>query len=124
MLYAVSTPAVAANGKPHWFARVLLKKSAVTYHLSPLYFNPNLKAALPAELLPRKQGKTCFNFQRPDPNLFAQLDTLTKLARESFERHGLLNPGQISPETLNTALRAAGEDPHAIANLRKSKGAA
>ncbi|MDB5319143.1 MAG: hypothetical protein JWN40_774 [Phycisphaerales bacterium] len=122
--FTVTSPANGPNGKPLWFGCVLLKKSAVTYHLFPLYFNPKLKAAIPAELLPRKQGKTCFNFQRPDPNLFAQLDTLTQLAREGLERHGLLNPGQVSPETFNNALRAAGEDPDAIAKLRKSKGKA
>jgi hypothetical protein len=122
--FTVTSPAHGPNGKPLWFGCVLLKKSAVTYHLFPLYFNPKLQAAIPAELLPRKQGKTCFNFKRPDPNLFAKLDTLTQLAREAFERHGLLTPGPVAPETFNAALRAAGEDPEAIARLRKSKGAA
>jgi hypothetical protein len=51
--FTVSSPAVAANGKPIWFGCVLLKKSAVTYHLFPLYFNPRLQAAIPAELLRR-----------------------------------------------------------------------
>jgi hypothetical protein len=122
--YTLISPAIVAKGKPLYFGCVLLKKSAVTYHLFPLYFNPKLQAAIPAELLLRKQGKTCFNFQRPDSKLFAQLNTLTKLARESFERHGLLNPGPVAPETFNTALRAGGEDPDAIAKLRKSKGKA
>src|SRR5258706_16427541 len=122
--FTLTSPAEAPNGKLLCFGCVLLKKSAVTYHLSPLYFNPKLQAAIPAELLPRKQGKTCFNFQRPDPNLFTQLDTLTKLAREGFERHGLLNPGTVSQEQFATALRAAGEDPEALAKLRKSKGEA
>src|SRR3954447_10724241 len=102
--YTVTSPAMVATDKPLWFGCVLLKKSAVTYHLFPLYFNPKLQAAIPAELLPRKQGKTCFNFQRPDSQLFAQLDTLTKLARESFERHGLLNAGPVAPETFTSAL--------------------
>jgi hypothetical protein len=122
--FTVTSPAEAPNGKPLWFGCVLLKKSAVTYHLFPLYFNPRLQAAIPAELLPRKQGKTCFNFQRPDPKLFSQLDTLTKLAREGFERHGFLNPGAVSQEQFTTALSAAGEDPQALAKLRKAKGTA
>src|SRR6185369_11425720 len=64
--YTLASPTIGPNKKPMWFGCVLLKKSAVTYHLMPLYFNPKLQAAIPAELLPRKQGKTCFNFQRPD----------------------------------------------------------
>jgi hypothetical protein len=122
--FTITSPAQAPNGKPLWFGCVLLKRSAVTYHLFPLYFNPKLQAAIPAELLPRKQGKTCFNFQRPDLNLFGQLDALTQLARETFERHGFLNAGVVSQEQFATALRAAGEDPEALAKLRKSKGAA
>jgi hypothetical protein len=122
--YTLISPATVAKGKPLYFGCVLLKKSAVTYHLFPLYFNPKLQATIPTELLPRKQGKTCFNFQRPDAKLFAQLDALTKLARESFQRHGLLNAGPVAPGTFGNALRSGGEDPDAIARLRKSKGQA
>jgi hypothetical protein len=122
--FTVTSPAMVAKDKPLWFGCVLMKKSAVTYHLFPLYFNPKLQAAIPDVLLPRKQGKTCFNFQRPDSALFAQLDTLTRQAREAFERTGLLNPGPVTPETFTSALRAGGEDPDAIAGLRKSKGKA
>src|SRR6266436_2147195 len=80
--FTLTTQSIGANKKPIWFGCVLLKKSAVTYHLFPLYFNPKLRATIPPELLPRKQGKTCFNFQRPDDGLFAQLDALTGRARE------------------------------------------
>jgi hypothetical protein len=119
--FTVVTQAIGPNKKPLWFGAVLSKKSAVTYHLFPLYFNPALQAAVPPELLRRKQGKTCFNFQRPDPDLFAKLDTLTRLAREHFERAGLLQPGQVPPERVDAALRAGGEDPQALARLRKEK---
>jgi len=103
---------------------VMLKKSAVTYHLFPLYFNPKLQGTIPAELLPRKQGMTCFNFQRPDDALFSKLDGLTQRARECFERTGFLAAGPISREKLEDSLRAAGEDPAGIAKLRKTKGKA
>ena len=121
--FTVTSPATT-HGKPLWFGCVLVKKTGVTYHLFPLYFNPKLQAAIPADLLRRKQGKTCFNFQRADPGLFAELDTLTGQAREAFERHGLLKPGPVAPETFTNALRAGGEDPEALAKLRKSKGEA
>lgn len=120
--FTVATRATAPNGKPMWFAAVLLKKSAVTYHLMPLYFNPALQAAVPAELLRRKQGKTCFNFQRPDPALFQQLDRLTRQARQHWHRCGLLQDGAVSPAQLEAALRAGGEDPEALTRLRQSKG--
>jgi hypothetical protein len=120
--FTLVTRALAAKGKPLWFGCVLLKKSAVTYHLYPLYFNPRLQAAVPPELLARKQGKTCFNFQRPEPDLFPKLDELTRLGREAFERNGLLKPGPVPPERFEAALRAAGENPEALARRRKVKG--
>src|SRR5712671_4276970 len=94
--FTVTSPAEAPNGKPLWFGCVLLKKSAVTYHLFPLYFNPKLQAAIPAELLPRKQGKTCFNFQRPDAELFAAIDALTARGRAGYERLGLLEAKPVT----------------------------
>lgn len=118
--FTVVTRALAPNGRPMWFGCVSLKKSAVTYHLMPLYFNPKLQAAVPPELERRKQGKTCFNFQRPDPALFAMLDELTRRGREGFERQGLLAAGPVAAERLDAALRAGGEDPEAIARRRKS----
>ncbi len=118
--FTVVTLAIGPNKKPIWFGAVLSKKSAVTYHLFPLYFNPALEASVPPELLRRKQGKTCFNFQRPDPTLFAALDRLTKLGRENFARHGLLEPGTVSNLQLEAMFRAAGGDPEALAKRRKA----
>jgi hypothetical protein len=91
----------------------------LTYRLFPLYFNPALQATVSPELAKRKQGKTCFNFQRPDDVLFAQLDALTQRGRESFEKHGMLNAGAARPDQLDAALSAAGNDPQKLAKLRK-----
>lgn len=120
--FTLITPAIGPNKKPIWFGAVLLKKSAVTYHFLPLYYNPKLQATIPPELLPRKQGKACFNFQRPDAALFAQLDALTARGREHYERHGLLIPGPVPAERFAEMLRASGEDPEAIAKIRIAKG--
>ena len=122
--FTVVCRSMTANNKPLWFGCVLMKKSAVTYHVMPLYFNPKLQETISPELAARKQGKTCFNFQRPDAALFAQLDELTARAREHFERAGFLAPGPIAPQRMDAALRAGGEDPRAIAKLRKAKGKA
>ena len=45
--YTVISRAIGPNKKPLWFGAVMLKKSAVSYHLMPLYFNPKLQAAVP-----------------------------------------------------------------------------
>jgi hypothetical protein len=58
--FTVITRAIGPNKKPIWFGAVMMKKSAVTYHLFPLYFNPALQATVSPELAKRKQGKTCF----------------------------------------------------------------
>lgn len=122
--FTLITPAIGPNKKPIWFGCVSLKKSAVTYHLMPLYMNAALERSIPAELLARKQGKTCFNFQRPDPDLFAKLDALTGEARASFARGGFLTPGPITTERIEAAVGAAGGDADALARTRKAKGEA
>lgn len=98
-----------------------LKKSAVTYHLMPLYFNPKLESEIPPELLKLKQGKTCFNFKSPDPGLLAMIDTLTASARAHWQRQGLLTPGPLAEGKLTAAVKAGGTDTDALAKLRKQK---
>ena len=120
--YTVVTRAVLPNKQPMWFGCVRAGKSAVSYHLMALYFNPGLQSAVPPELRPCKQGKTCFNFSRPDAALFGMLDELTRLGRQGFERHGLLEPGPVTQARLDAALRAGGEDPEKLARVRKSMG--
>jgi hypothetical protein len=122
--FTISSPALGPNGKPMWFGCVKAGKSAVTYHFMPLYFNPRLQSAVSAELQARKQGKTCFNFKRPDDALFAQIDDLTRMGREHWRRQGFLEPGPIPAERFAAALRAGGEDPAALAKVRKAKGKA
>jgi hypothetical protein len=122
--YTLATRALAPNKKPMWFGCVLSKKSAVTYHLMPLYYNPKLQSAVSPQLAARKQGKTCFNFKRPDAALFSQLDVLTKEGREQWQRLGFLEPGPIPPERFADALRAGGHDPAALTKVRAAKGKA
>jgi len=121
---SLASRAIGPNQKPLWFGAVYVKKSAVMYHLMPLYFNPKLQAAITPELKARMQGKTCFNFQRPDAALFACLDELTRLGREAWERAGLLEPGPVPPERFAAAYRSAGGDANTLAATRKAKGIA
>lgn len=68
------------TGEPGWFGTVTAKRAYVAFHLMPLYTAPELAEGLSPELAKRRQGKTCFNFKRPDPALFAELEQLTRRA--------------------------------------------
>ena len=89
--FVVITRALGPNGKPMWFGAVTSKKSAVTYHLVPLYFNRKLQSAVAPELLARKQGKTCFNFKVVDEKLFKELDHLTAQSIAGFRKAGYIS---------------------------------
>ena len=72
------------RGKPSTFGAVQLKKNYVSYHLVPLYTDPDLLGAVSPELKKRMQGKACFNFKTADPALFGELAALTGAALERF----------------------------------------
>ncbi len=72
------------SGEPVWFGMVKTGARAVSYHLMPLYRDPALGAALSPALEKRRQGKSCFNFSKIDPALFAELSDLTlRCAKEA-----------------------------------------
>ena len=75
--------------EPVWFGAVQVKKSYVSYHLMALYAHPALKDEVAPALAKRMQGKTCFNFKQPEPELFEELRALTlrgaELYAEPFE---------------------------------------
>lgn len=90
--YSVDTTDTMTNGKVRWFGGVQTKKNYVSYHLMPVYENPDLLVSISPELRARMQGKSCFNFKSVDPTLFDQLDDLTLRGVEDFAgRHGLTN---------------------------------
>lgn len=72
----------ARTKQPAWFGWIAIKKSYVAYHVMPLYSLPELNTAVSSALERRRQGKTCFNFKKADPDLFEDLKRLTKLAAE------------------------------------------
>ena len=83
--FTVVTRAIAPNGKPLWFGCVMSKKSAVTYHLIPPYYNPKLLQSMPPELAPRMQGKTCFNFAKQRARVTS---AAARKRRETLRRRG------------------------------------
>jgi len=86
----VDTFHVMSNGKPLFFGAVQIKKQYVSYHLMPVYVNPDLLNDLSPELKKRMQGKSCFNFKAADPVLFKELGQLTKRGLKAYRDSGYL----------------------------------
>lgn len=80
----VRTPDLDAKGQPGWFGTVTIKKSYVAYHLSALYERQAMADDISPELTRRRQGKTCFNFKKPEPALFDELEALTARVRAAL----------------------------------------
>lgn len=83
--YHTAMPALLHRGKPLYFAGIKTGKNYVSYHLLPLYYNPDLNKQLPAELKKRKQGMACFNFAAVDDARFAELKKLTVAGLKMFK---------------------------------------
>ena len=74
----IELPAATPKAKPKFFGAVQTKKSYVSYHLMPVYEDPDLLDGISDALRKKMQGKSCFNFTADDPMLFKELDALTK----------------------------------------------
>jgi len=78
------------NKVPICFGGVEIKKNYVSYHLFPAYMHRELLGDISPELRKRMQGKSCFNFAKVDPQLFAELGRLTATGFAKFEETGLV----------------------------------
>jgi hypothetical protein len=76
--------------RPVALAGLSVGKSYVSYHLLPVYMNPELQKKISPELKARMQGKACFNFKRPDPALFKELAALTEAGYQGFKKLGYI----------------------------------
>lgn len=65
-------------------------RTYVGYHLMGLDGNAALAARLSADLLARKQGKTCFNFRRPEEVPLAELADVTGASIAGLRRAGFI----------------------------------
>ncbi|MBV9224184.1 MAG: hypothetical protein JO150_08150 [Acidobacteriaceae bacterium] len=83
--YYLETKSRSYKGKPMFFGAVM-RKSYVSYHLMPLYWNPELLDNISPELKKRMQGKSCFNFKRVEPDLFAELKKLTEAGLAEYKK--------------------------------------
>jgi hypothetical protein len=75
-----------------WFGAVQLKKNYVSCHLMPIYADAGLRAKVPAELEKRMQGKSCFNFKTPEPELFDRLEALIAACAKAWAEPGAAKP--------------------------------
>jgi len=92
--FSLNTNHLLKNKRPLWFGGVQVKKNYVSYHLMPVYLNPDLLASLSPELRKRMQGKSCFNFTKVDEKLLAELAELTAAGFRDYERQGY-NKGKL-----------------------------
>lgn len=70
--------------RPFPIAWVTVGKAYVSFHHMGVYARPDLLQGVSRELRARMQGKSCFNFTRVDPALFAELEDLTVRGFDAF----------------------------------------
>jgi hypothetical protein len=83
------------KGRRMAVAAVRRGKAYVSFHLVMLYLNPDLQKRVSPALRKRMQGKACFNFTQPDPELFAELAALTATTFEFIKKHGFPMPHSL-----------------------------
>lgn len=83
--YYPESSVIGQNGSPVFFGAVQIKKNYVSFHLMPVYVYPDLLKGISPRLQKRMQGKSCFNFTKPDEALFEEL---TGLVQKGYERYG------------------------------------
>ena len=81
--YYIDGPYSEKWKKEIFFGSVQIKKNYVSFYLMPVYMYPDLLKGISPELKKHMQGKSCFNFKKVEPELFAELNALTD---KSFER--------------------------------------
>ncbi len=84
----VNTKHMRKNKKPLFFGAVQIKKNYVSYHLMPLYVNPELLLSVSPDLKKRMQGKSCFNFSSVDQLLIKELSALTEAGFKDYKKAG------------------------------------
>ena len=86
----LDTPPSTAYSSGLFFGAVKTGKRYVSFHLMPLYVRSDLLDHMSPELRKRMQGKSCFNFTRPDDALLGELETLTAAGFARFQDDGTI----------------------------------
>jgi hypothetical protein len=89
--YSLDTPYSEKWKRELFFGAAQIKRTYVSFHLMPVYMFPDLLESTSAALNKRRQGKSCFNFTRVQPELFRELAELTTIAIARLEAEQLLS---------------------------------
>ncbi len=82
--YSLDAPPSTRYPDGVFFGEVRIGKQYVSFHLMSVYVWPELLEGTSEQFRKRMQGKSCFNFKKPEPELFEELASLT---RRGFERY-------------------------------------
>jgi hypothetical protein len=83
--YSLDGPYSEKWQKDLFFGSAQVKKNYVSFYLMPVYMYPELLNKISPELKKRMQGKSCFNFKKVEPELFKQLEDLTRKGADKFK---------------------------------------
>ncbi len=87
LVSTIPFPMPPKKGERIYFGAIKLGKAYVSFHLFPLYMNPELVSTISPELKRRMQGKTCFNFRTiPEASLFKELKAVTSAGFKIFRQ--------------------------------------
>jgi len=84
--YSIDGPYREKWKKPLFFGSTQIKKNYVSFYLMPVYMFPELLKDISPELKKHMQGKSCFNFKQVEPDLFKELNALTKKGFARFKK--------------------------------------
>jgi hypothetical protein len=84
--YSLDGPYNETWKKELFFSSAQIKKNYVSFYLMPVYMYPELLKDISPELKKHMQGKSCFNFKKVEPELFAELAVLTRKGAEKFKK--------------------------------------
>ena len=84
--YMLDGAYVAEFKRPMFFGGVRQGRAYVSFYLMPVYSNPELMGNISDGLRRRLHGKSCFNFTRPEPELFDELARLVQAGFSMYER--------------------------------------
>ena len=82
--YYLDTLHVMENKKPLFFGSVRIAKNYVSFHLMPVYTNPQLLEDISPQLKKRMQGKSCFNFKSIDEAILEELASLVQRCKQHY----------------------------------------
>ena len=89
--YSLDGPYSEKWKKELFFGSAQIKKNYVSFYLMPVYMYPDLLKDISSNLKKHMQGKSCFNFKKVEPELFQELEDITRKSYERFQKEELKN---------------------------------